>query len=712
MRKQLLSALLAGTTLAVSSHAVMAETVSTNEQSSNQDIQDVHNALEEVIVVTARARDKDLTRSIAGDAAPLMGADIAKLTARTPGMARIGNGAISGQVQFRGLFGERMNLRVDGQRFGSGGPNLMDPVFHYAPAPLVAAVKIDRGVSPVSAGTGLSGGADAIFKKIDYTKDTKATFGYDLSAATRTVNDSVEVGGVIGLSTDKWRFNLIGSFEDGNDSEFKGGTIAGTFYRRSVYGLSAGVKTDIGDFSLDARRQNTDPSGNAPFPMDIQYFNTNFAKLGYGLDMGTTRLDAKIYYTKVDHLMDNFSARPAPMPMRFRATFAKSETQGAEVKITTPVADGTLKIGADAERRTHNARITNPNNDAFFVTPFPDIENDRFGAFAEWTGPVGPVMAEIGLRTDINDLSAGEATLGAALPMGPRMLANAFNQADRQQEDTTWDAVIRLWTPEKNGLSWRAALARKQQMPGYIQRFGWLPINASGGLADGNIYVGDLTVTPETAWSADIGFDYNGDNFYIRPTVFIRQIDDYIQGVPFDDTVGVINSPVEIIANMNGDPTPLRWDNVDARLFGADLDMGYDFNGPLRLDAVASFVRGERRDIDDHLYRIAPPSLTVAMTYEADAWSLTFESKLVAKQNKTSATNSETASKGYEVFHLYGNWRVANGITLSAGIENLFDVKYQDHLSGINRNGFGDAPLGERLPGEGRGGFLRLNVSY
>jgi len=176
----------------------------------------------------------------------------------TPGGARIGNGELSGQMQYRGLFGERLNLRVDGQNFASGGPNLMDPVYHYAPAPLVSSVVIDRGVSPVSKGPGLGGGADA--------------------------------------ASDQWRFNVLGAYEEGGDTEFGDGVIGGTAFERAVYGLSAGVKTNAGEFTLDLRRQNTDPTGNPPFPMDIQYFDTDFARVGYDNDFGEIRLSANINY--------------------------------------------------------------------------------------------------------------------------------------------------------------------------------------------------------------------------------------------------------------------------------------------------------------------------------------------------------------------------------------------------------------------------------
>lgn len=667
-------------------------------------------ALEDVIVVTGMRSDILTDTKISPDAVPLQGGDITYVTARTPGGARIGNGELSGQMQYRGLFGERLNLRVDGHSFASAGPNLMDPVYHYAPAPLVSSVVIDRGVSPVSKGPGLGGGANAVFKRVDYTNGSIAELGYDVMVGARSVNESVSTGGVVGVATDTWRFNLLGAFETGSDTKFGDGVIGGTAFERAVYGLSTGIKTKAGEFLIDLRRQNTDPSGNPPFPMDIQYFNTNFARVGYENDFGGVRLRANINYSDVAHLMDNFSLRPAPTVMRQRATFADAITLGGDISVSFNSFGGRLSLGLDGQESEHDVVITNPNNADFSVTPFPDVTLSRFGGFGQWDGSAYGLNMQLGARLDQHDYSAGEAELGAALPMGPRGLSTVFNAADRSGDDKTLDGVIRLWTPAKAGLSWRASFAHKQQIPSYIQRYGWLPINASGGLADGNIYIGDLNLKKETAWIAEGGFDYASQRAYIRPTAYIREIDNFIQGVAFDDTIGVINSPVEMIASMNGDATPLRWDNVEARLIGVDLDAGYDFDGPLRIDGVINYVRGTRRDIDDSLYRIAPPNVSVGLTYETANWSATLEGRAVAKQTKVSFTNSEELTSDYALLSVYGDWSINENITLSAGIENLFDEIYQDHLAGYNRNGFGNVSIGERIPGAGRGAFIRLSL--
>lgn len=667
-----------------------------------------HDPLKDVVVVSAARQDSATNDTARPDDQPAQGPDVTQLLSRIPGGARVGNGALSGQAQYRGLFGDRLNLRVDGQSFASGGPNLMDPTFHYAPATLVSELVIDRGISPVSDGPGLAGGMDAVFKRIDFTASTDPRLGYDVTTDARSVDKSVSFGGVIGASSDTWRINALGSYESGEDTRFPGGAIAASSFERGVYGLSAGVRTGSHEFSLDMRRQNTGPSGNPPFPMDMIYFDTDFAKAGYAGSWGDLDLTASLGYADVAHLMDNYSLRPSPIAAQQRDAFATATTRSASLAATLPAFGGAVSLGLDGEDIDRNVTITNPTNAAFFIQSLPDINQQRQGIFLEWRGAVGVLEAQLGARVDRHEASAGLAAIGAGLPPAATVLLNAFNASDRSLNDTTADMVARFWTQEAGDMVWRFTLARKQKVPGHVERFLWLPSNTSGGLADGNIYVGARGLKPETAWIAEAGFDYRSAGAYIRPTVFVRQVDDYVQGVPFDATPGVIDTPQEMIANGSGDPTPLRFTNVDALLYGLDLDAGIALDRSWRIDAVLSVVRGERRDIDDYLYRVAPPSLTAGLTYEPGVWSATFEVRGVAEQNDASATNSEATSAGYIVLNAFGSWTVSDGLKLSAGVENLLDHRYEDHLAGYNRISGSDVPLGSRLPGPGRGAFIRL----
>ncbi|OZA18774.1 MAG: TonB-dependent receptor [Novosphingobium sp. 17-62-19] len=638
--------------------------------------------------------------------------DGAAFIARQPGAALVDNGALSGQVQLRGLFGERILLRINGQRFASGGPNAMDPVMHYAPAALIDRAEIARGISPVRDGPGLGGGINTVLKHVAFGDGPTLAPQVDLTAQYRSVDDSVAAGGMVGLASERLRIGLVASKEKGDDTRFPGGRVASTSFDRAVYGVQAGFKAGPGELSFEYRRQETGRSGNPPFAMDIVYFHTDFVRMGFEGDLArNVRLEAHANFAGVSHRMNNFSLRPAPAVAMQRQSDTYADTLTGDLALRLGTAERNLRMGADFELGDRGYVLYNPSVPAFFIHPLDRARAERFGGFAEWRTGLGPIEAELGARIDRHTANTAAPRTGASVPAGPTNLALAFGRADRAWEGTTWDASLRLWA-EAGAVTPRFTLARKTRVPSLIERFSWLPTEASGGLADGNIYVGDVNLRPETAWIAEAGIDWQGERAYARPVVYYRRIDDFIQGVPFDSTPGVINSPVEMVSAGSGDPTPLRFANTDAEIWGADVAFGARLAGPLRVDGVASWVQGKRRDLADNLYRMAPANGRIALTWEASRWSVSAEAQGTAAQNRVSASNGEVRSPGYVLASLYGHWIVREGLRVDAGVENLFDKLYVEHLAGYNRITGSDVAVGARLPGAGRSAFVRLRWAF
>ncbi|MGB3378815.1 MAG: TonB-dependent receptor, partial [Allopontixanthobacter sediminis] len=555
------AALLASCPIFAIQHASAQERADPNETDA---------VLTDTIVVTATSDRNMAEDGITPPEQIALPADAVAIAARTPGGALIGNGALSGQLSYRGLAGERILGRVNGQRFATGGPNAMDPPLHYAPSILVDRIEIARGVPPVSQGPALAGAVNAQLAEVEFTDSAAASPQARFASQYRSVDDSYAVGGIAGVANERWRFGVIASREEGNDYEFPGGTAAGTSFERNLYGAHAGLRAGPGELFVEYRRSETNPTGNPPFALDIVYFDTDFVQGGYrGQIADDLHLDVRLGHVAIRHLMDNQTTRqPAASPAQARATFADADTSTAEASLRFGTTSSYVQLGADAELTDKFVTITNPANAAFFIDAQPNVRSERLGAFAQWRDAMGDLEFELGARVDRTDQSAGIPQLGTAVPMGPRGLAAAFSTADRDRSETTVDGVLRAWMP-LGDLTPRVTLARKTRVPSLLERFGWLPTEASFGLADGNIYVGNLYLEPETAWIAEVGFDVETDMFSLRPTVFYRRVDNFIQGVPVDATVGVIDSPVEMIAAMNGDTTPLRFDNVDAELYGA-----------------------------------------------------------------------------------------------------------------------------------------------
>jgi iron complex outermembrane receptor protein len=193
------------------------------------------------------------------------------------------------------------------------------------------------------------------------------------------------------------------------------------------------------------------------------------------------------------------------------------------------------------------------------------------------------------------------------------------------------------------------------------------------------------------------------------PRVFYYRIDDYIQGTPVPDSnpatmmVRMLNR-----ANNSNRADPLQFSNVQAELYGFDMDWALRLSERVELSGLVNYVRGKRRDIDDDLYRIAPLNMTLRLGYNGGDWNAMIETIAYAAQDQVSETNRELTSPGYATVNLRGSWQVSSAVQLSVGVDNVFDRRYAPHLGGYNRVANPDVGVGERLPAMGVNAFGRL----
>jgi iron complex outermembrane receptor protein len=288
-------------------------------------------------------------------------------------------------------------------------------------------------------------------------------------------------------------------------------------------------------------------------------------------------------------------------------------------------------------------------------------------------------------------------------------LRDAFNAADRDQTDHNVDAVARLWYDASDELALYAGLARKTRSPSYQERYLWLPLQVTGGLADGRTFTGKLELDPELAHEIELGLDLNNEHLTLSPRLFYREVDDYIQGVPTP-----VSEALMFVAMMDPSaPEPLQFDNVEARQWGFDMDWRLQLTGNWVLRGLVNYVRGECDDSDDKLYRIAPFNTTVVLDYSGSNWCVNLESVYYAEQDQVSETNGELPTDDYALVNISTWWQLRSSLRLVAGVDNPLDEDFESHLSGLNRvDGNADLARGERLPGYGINGFVRVDYSF
>jgi iron complex outermembrane receptor protein len=297
------------------------------------------------------------------------------------------------------------------------------------------------------------------------------------------------------------------------------------------------------------------------------------------------------------------------------------------------------------------------------------------------------------------DASAGPVStsgiMGAmAEPIG--QLADAFNGADRSLSWNSADAVIKYRYLASSGTEWRLEAGSKTRAPSYQELYLWLPLQATGGLADGRSYIGGLGLDVERSAEFVVGFGRDIGNVSLTPQVFYRRVDDYIQGVPSANSVA--NSVSQM---MSGAPA-LEFANVDAEIVGADIAVRVELAENWYIDGIASYVRGKRRDVSDNLYRLAPTNATLGLTWHVANLSMTTEVVGYTRQNRVSAYNDEQPTAGYGLVNAMFEWNPSERLRVEARLDNLLDKAYQDHVAGINRARGSDIPVGVRLYGAER----------
>ncbi len=637
--------------------------------------------------------------------------DSADLLKRAVGANVVSNGPITGMAQYRGMSRMRVSSRINGQFISPGGPNWMDPPLSYAPAAHLESLEVHRGIASVGAGMETIGGVVDANTWQGRFADDGSLFEGRVRAGASTVNDASLLSGAFVVSNEQHRLKLSGLTEQADDASFGDGKIIPTEYERSRVDLGYGLKLGQHEFQLDYGRNETGDSGTPALPMDIEYIDSDLAGFGYRFATDGWRLDSRVWWSQIDHGMTNYHLRTAPAdPGRYRRNITDVENLG--FSLVVDVAG--WRFGIDGHDEVHNSDIDNPNNPMFFVTNFNEAERRLLGVFAEKQFRIANAwQLELGGRYNRIESDAGEVNATPAMMgMAPAVaLRDRFNSADRSLTDNNVDLVGKLRYEATEQLSYYLGVGRKTRAPSYQERYLWLPLQATAGLADGRTYTGNLDLDSEVAAEIELGLDFEGGSFHLAPRLFYRDVSDYIQGGESTNTAAIMFVRMMNMMNGTSAPDPLEFQNVDAEFYGFDMDWGWQLSERWSLSGVLNYVRGETKD--DNVYRIPPLNGLVALNYAASRWGVGAEAFFAAQQDQVAAFNGEPETAGYGIFNLNGHWQVSRMIRLSAGVENLTDKVYSDHLAGINRVGGNPAiAVGDRLPGFGRNFFARFDLSF
>ncbi|MCK2127859.1 TonB-dependent copper receptor [Thauera aromatica] len=601
------------------------------------------------VVVTAPLTTAPLTITTDPKAPrqPLPAHDGADLLKSIPGFSVIRKGGADGDPVFRGLSGSRLNILQDGQDVHGGCGGRMDPPTAYIYPESYDRVTVIKGPQTVLYGGGNSA-AVVLFER-DMTRMTEPGWAASGSLTFGSWGRNDQVFDATAGNPDFYA-RIGATRSDMNDYEDGDGKKVHSFYTRwSTNGALGWTPDDNTLLELNFGRSDGE-AAYADRAMDGTKFEREHVGLKFekrNISPLVHKVEVHAYYSYLDHVMDNFSLR-SNMGMKMLNN-PDRETKGGRFAVTlTPADPLQLMLGADVKADQHTSRSgvnyrTLPRTD--------DFGFDRYGIFGEATYALDGVRRVIGgLRIDDHEVT-NDKTGGA------------------KEGDTLPSGFLRFERDYAGGAgTWYVGLGHAERFPDFWEFMRAAP--GTGSLADARSFD---TLEPEKNTQLDVGASWTAGNVHASVSGFYSKVDNYMLLRWF----------------TRGTSTAADVRNIDATLYGLETDLTWRFASNWSATGTLAWVHG-RNDTDDKALAQQPPlEGRLALEYNDGTFSYGGLLRVVARQDRVDVGSGSIVSNGkdlgptpgFATLALNAGWRPNKVTLLTAGVDNVFDRTYHEHLS-------------------------------
>jgi len=658
-----------------------------------------NNMLNEVVVTAPRSQAPlTVQTNPKAPRQPIPAHDGADYLKNIPGFSTIRKGGTDGDPVFRGMAGSRLNILLDGEMLLGGCGQRMDPPTAYVYPAAYDRITVLKGPQTVAYGPGNSAGV-VLF---EHDRQRMKEPGIDLDAAATLGSfgrNDERIDARAGYSEGYARMNATRShmsdYKDGN-----GNKVHSPYTRWSGNAALGWTPDDDTLIELTGARSN----GKAAYA-DRAMDGAKFARDNIGLKYRQENIspllgeiEAQVYYNYVDHVMDNYSLRTfTPTAMMANPTVNNPDRKTTGGKLVADLLLGEtsdVKIGLDIQNNVHTARLSMNQ----LVTPYETmarVQDALFrnqGVFAEVTSDISAADRLLaGIRGDRWRAEDRRATVATG------MTTTANPTAGQVRTETLASGFLRYEHDLTSmPVTLYAGIGRTNRFPDYwelIQKETLTTVSA-------------FNTGTEKTTQLDTGMHYNGDRFSASASAFYNKIKDF----------NLIQSNVAKAAGMMTRLAVVNR-NIDATTWGGELSAAWMFAEYWKVDGALAYVYGENNTDNLPLGQMAPLDTRLGLNFDNREFSAGALLRLVAAQTRFAANQGNIVGQdigrtgGFGVLSLHAGWKPYKGIQLTAGVDNLFDKAYAEHLS---RNGSAVAGYvtTTRVNEMGRSMWLSANFSY
>jgi len=604
------------------------------------------------------------------------------ILSRFNGISFIRRGNYAPEPVIRGLNTNQIDVTINGMKVMPACTDKMDPVTSYVETENLGSIDIDYGEGTGIFLNNLGGRIDLGLQSQKFSK--KFLFSGDLKSGFQSSSDNYKGSIVLNFTDKNYGLNINGTYNNSGDYRTGSGEIIkNSGYKKYNISLNGSYKlNDNVLFKLNGILDDAYDIGYPALLMDVGSAKSRII----GADLFGKKLfdmfndvNFKIYYNKVDHIMDDSKRNNGfrmDMPGRTK-TFGSSLSgkvflsksaslvSGIEYSNSFSSADMTMYFG---------------NGIPMYMVTWPDVRSNKATIKLSLKNSVsrnfnvipfsgyGYQNSEIENQTGYNSLEI----FYPGLPVS----------SDRNFFSGGIQSIYKFSSPLIADLS----VLYSERFPTVSEEFGFYLYNRY----DNYDYIGNPHLENENSIQLNLGLQYSEEKYSLKINTFGYFFGDYV--------MGVIDSSVSSMTP--GSYGTKFYENIGrAFLGGVELNAMFKFSKYFSFIPVISYTYGTESN-GDPLPLIPPLNSVLSLRYAYKNFYIQLEEVLNAPQNRVSNRSLENPTAGYVLTNIRSQYKFTDWISLSAGVENLFDKKYYNHLDWLE------------IPQEGVNFYADLKINY
>ena len=623
--------------------------------------------------------------------------DVGEALAETAGVWKVRRGGIANDVVVRGFQRGDLNVFIDGQRIYGACPNRMDPPAFHVDFSEVERIEVSKGPFDLKSQGSLGGTVNIVTRKPEEglkfnTNLAAGSYSYVNPSATASYGtpDYSVLGGFSYRSSDPYEDGAGQKFTE--ITNYKASAIdEKAFEIGTAWGRAGWSPAEGNQLQVSYTRQDVDRTLYPYLKMDAVYDDTDRVSLRYDREDpsgSVSNLAARAYFNRVDHWMtDDLRTSSVGAPRSYMmGTLAKTQTYGGRVDAEL----SSVSLGLEVFDRFWGAETELAGMAYRPQYSLPDVTIRDLGFYSEYAHDFSESLSlTAGGRIDHANSAADESKANTNLYF-------AYNDTrSTTASDTFPSGKVRLNYKAAAGMTLSGGLGHTVRLPEPSERF--FALKRMG--AD---WVGNPELAPSRNTGIDAAFSYGRTGFYLGAGLYINWVHDY---VALHDQQRINGAPGVMNAKARS------YSNVDATIWGGELDAVWTLTDRLNLSGDMAYVRGtkeispEQNIFSENVAEIPPLRSSVRLRYDRWRWFAWGEGVFSARQENVDTDLGEEATPGYAIANFRFGVRYER-LTVSVGVNNIFDKYYFEHLS-YHRDPFSS---GVRVPEPGRN--LSVNVAY